>query len=68
MTFHGQSLLSCVWGVTHAVAAPDAPAAPAEIKRRSARRPPARLRVLSLVVRKLRPEGSSGEAGSAEQR
>ena len=68
MTFHGQSVLSCVWGVTHAAAAPDSPAASAEISQRSGPRSPARLRVLSLVVRKLRPSGSSGEVGPASPR
>ncbi|HTS50768.1 MAG TPA: hypothetical protein VMH05_22640 [Bryobacteraceae bacterium] len=67
MTFHGQSVLSCVWGVTHAVA-PEPPAASAEISQRSGPRSPARLRVLSLVVRKIRPSGAGGEVGPSSTR
>ena len=68
MTFHGQSLLSCVWGVTHAVAAPEPVALPAEVRRRASARPPVRLRMLSRVVRKLRSDNPSGASGPGNQR
>ena len=68
MTFHGQSVLPCVWGVTHAAGSAASPAAPAEIRERSGPPSPARFRVLSLVVRKLRPSGSSGEVGASSPR
>jgi hypothetical protein len=68
MTFHGQSLLSCVWGVTHAAAAPESGALPAEVRRRSSVRPPVRLSMLGRVFRKLRSDSQSGASGSANQR
>jgi len=68
MTFHGQSVLSCVWGVTHPSATPVSTTPPVEMKHRSAPRLPVRLTVLSRVVRKLRPMGPSGGAGSSNQR
>ena len=66
MAFHGQSVLSCVWGITHAAGAQESPMAPAEVRQESGSRGPARLRWLALVVRKLR--GSSGQAGTAGSR
>lgn len=68
MTFHGQSMLSCVWGVTHAAAVSEPPAEPVGIRQQSAPRSLARLRVLSRVVRKLRSSNSSVEAGPGSSR
>ena len=69
MTFHGQSVLSCVWGVTHTAAAPESPAAGhAEMTQRSGSANRARLRILSQLVRKLRHAGANGAAGPANPR
>jgi len=54
MTFHGQSLLSCVWGVTHGAAAPEPQPTWSSIRQRSAAPQPARFRVLSIIMRKPR--------------
>ena len=68
MTFHGQSLLSCVWGVTHSAAAPESTVLPVEMRGRSGVRPPARLKMLSRVMRKLRSDNSGTGTGPAHQR
>jgi hypothetical protein len=66
MAFHGQSVLSCVWGITHAAGAQESPTVPAQASEQSVSRGPARVGLLTLVMRKLR--GLNDAAGKANPR
>ena len=65
MTFQGQSVLSCVWGVTHSAASSQSQAHSAGIRERLAPPHRVRFRVLSFVVPK--PRTQVPEAGERSE-
>ena len=67
MTFQGQSVLSCVWGVTHAAASSQSKAHSGGIRERLSPPHRVRFRVLSFVVRKPRTQGPDEGGHSADR-
>ena len=68
MTFHRQSVISCVWGVVHSDAVGELPASSTVTKRQSAPGNSNRYRILSRLVQKFRSPIQGVGTGSGHPR